>query len=289
MIGAKAAKLASNLVGGKLGSATAEVAGRASKAVQMFLDVGRKASPAAVPLATRTLNAVVFAPQEKKEPTSKSSLASAFKARSAEIRDHVEIGPTGGLQMRRASREQVADRLAPIAAVNPVLADAIESTKARAVEFLASKLPKRPDVGGIPVGPDTWQPSDMEMRTWARYVAAVEDPHGVVERLASASITPEDVEAITTVYPELHADIAQQVLSQLPTLRSQLPYERRLALSMFTGIPVDPALDPRVLRILQGSFAAEEGTEGGTQAPRPSPQFGSVTKPEPTAAQQRGG
>jgi hypothetical protein len=48
-------------------------------------------------------------------------------------------------------------------------------------------------------------------------------------------------------------------------------------------------MDPRVLRILQGTFTAEEGSEGGTQAPRAQPQFGSVTKPEATPAQQRGG
>jgi hypothetical protein len=58
---------------------------------------------------------------------------------------------------------------------------------------------------------------------------------------------------------------------------------------MFSGVAVDPALDPKVLAILQGSFANEEGSEGGTEAPRPEPQFGSVTKPEPTPAQQRGG
>jgi hypothetical protein len=291
MIGAKAAKLVSGLVGGKMGAASAEVAARGSKAVQTFLDVGRKVAPAAPVLATKVLSAVAYAPsRERRADTVKAhTLASAFKARSEEIRGHVEPGPDGALQMRRASREQLAGKLAPIAAANPLLADRIESTKAKAVEFLASKLPRRPDVGGIPVGPDKWQPSDMEMRTWARYVAAVEDPNGVVERLASGAITPEDVEAITQVYPEMHADITRQIVEQLPTLRAQLPYQRRLALSMFSKVPVDPALDPRVLRILQGSFANEEGTEQGTQAPRPQPQFGSVTKPEPTPAQQRGG
>ena len=145
------------------------------------------------------------------------------------------------------------------------------------------------EVAGIPTGPDNWQPSDMEMRTWARYVAAVEDPHGVVERLASGAITPEDVEAITAVYPELHADITQQIIEQLPTLRSQLPYQRRLALSMFSGVAVDPALDPSMLRTLQSTYMEEPGSEGGTQAPKPKPAFRSVKAQDPTPAQERAG
>ena len=34
------------------------------------------------------------------------------------------------------------------------------------------------------------------MRTWARYVAAVEDPGGVEERLAAGTVTPEDAEKL---------------------------------------------------------------------------------------------
>ena len=68
-----------------------------------------------------------------------------------------------------------------------------------------------------------------------------------------------------------------------PTLRATLPYERRLALSMLTGVPVDPSLDPRILATLQADYAAE---------PEPSravPQFGSVkaTNDPGTASERR--
>ena len=91
------------------------------------------------------------------------------------------------------------------------------------------------------------------------------------------------------VYPEMFADIQRQIVEQLPTLRQTLPYQRRLSMSIFSGIPVDASLDPRVLGILQRSFANEKGTEGGMQAPVAQPAFGSVKAPEPTPAQERGG
>lgn len=295
MIGAKAGQLGADLVFGRLGKATAEAGTRAGEAVKSFLAVGKRAAPIAAPvIASKVLHAARFAPSSSssrkpaKEKTTAPELAQSFKARSAEIRSQTAPGPDGKAMMRTPARMAMAERLAPIRAVSPLLADRIETTKARGLEFLADKLPRYPDVAGVQVGPDTRQPSDIQMRTWARYVAAVEDPHGVIERLAHGSISPEDVEALKAVYPGLHADITQKIVEQLPTLRSKLPYQRRLALSIFSGVAVDPVLDPRVLAALQGTFADEEGSEGGTQAPVAQPAFGSVSKPEPTPAQQRG-
>jgi hypothetical protein len=170
-----------------------------------------------------------------------------------------------------------------------MVADKMETIGARRVSFLASKLPKRPDLPVMQLGPDNWRPSDMAIRRFARYVAAVEDPGSIEERLADGSVTPEDAEAIRTVYPEMYEDIKMRIIEQLPELQKQLPYERRLALSIFSGVPVDPAMHPRILRVLQGSFANEPGSEGGTQAPRAQPRFGTMTKPDATPAQERAG
>jgi hypothetical protein len=280
----------------KLGANTAAAAERGSKAVQTFLDVTQKATPHAPIIATQVLGAVRYSqpdkPQRSKRLKQETAgkrlhLADAFKARADELRSQMTVAPDGSLQMHPAAREKMAEQLAPIRAVDPVLADRIETNKARAIAFLASKLPKKPDIAGMSIGPDTWKPSDMEMRTFARFVHAVEDPHGVLERLSSGTVSPEDAEAVRSVYPEMHADITQQIIAEVSALKKPLPYQRRLALTIFTGVAVDPALDPRVLNVLQASFAREEGTEGGVQAPVAQPAFGSVSKETGTPSQQR--
>ncbi len=288
-LGARASRMLGEQVFGRLGKAVGEQALRASKAVERFVAVGQKVAKAAPPIATKILARARFAPAANDEqPAHGASLADLYKARSEELRRQTMYTPDGGIAMRPAARAELADRLTPIAAIDPVGADRLETLAARRVEFLASKLPRRPDIAGGPVGgPDRWQPSDMEMRTFAAYVTAVEDPIGVIERLSQGLITPEAAEAVRAVYPELHADLTRQITEQLPTLRTALPYQRRIALSVFTGVPVDPAMDPRILRVLQAQFLREEGTDGGVQAPRAQPQFGSVSKPEPTPAQER--
>lgn len=298
LIGARASRLVGEQVFGRAGKAASDVAKRGANAVSRLLTASKVVAHNAPPLATRVLAAVRYAPPEhtkEPKPSSKGGqLAPLYMARSSEIRSQTAYAPDGSVQVRPEARAMIADRLAPIAAADPLTADQLETLAVRRIEFLASKLPRRPDIGGLPLSAsDRWQPSEMEMRQFARYVAAVEDPMGVVDRLADGTVTPSDTEVMRAVYPEIHADITQQVMSQLPTLRTTLPYRQRLALSRFTGADVDASMNPRILRVLQASFAAETGTAGGTQAPMPTPQGGSISRGDsidkPTPAQERAG
>jgi hypothetical protein len=110
----------------------------------------------------------------------------------------------------------------------------------------------------------------MEMRGFARSAAAAEDPHAVLERAASGSVTPEDAATLRAIAPEELADFVHRVAAELPTLQRTLSPARRLALSILTGLPVDPAMDPAILSVLQAQYTYEP------ERPQAQPQFGSV-------------
>lgn len=253
---------------GGLRKALGEAGQRAGKTVAQFLDTSARVA-ARAPLATKVLAGVRFG-EERKQPTGES-LPALFKARTDEVKALTAFDEAGVPRMLPEARLAVAGRLKAIGVADPILADRLETIAARRIEFLSSLIPRRPDVAGAAVGPDRWQPSDMEMRSWARSVAAVEDPHGVLERAASGNVTPEDIQAIRAVHPEILRDWITEVSSQLGTLRKTLPRERKTALSLLTGQPVDPAMDPAILRVLQAQYAYEPGP-----APMAKPQFGSV-------------
>lgn len=283
-----------DLITGRLVRAAGEAAARSSKAVDAFLTVGTKAARSAPVLASKTLREVSFGPEVKRSAPAVSAknstpLIKAYHARSAELLEQVVMAPDGSLVMKPQARAAMAASLAGVRALEPLLADKMETIAARRVEFLANKLPKRPDIAAMQIGPDRWQPSDMDVRTFARYVAAAEDPGGVEERLADGTVTPEDAEAYRAIYPDRFEDFRRQVIEQLPMLRESLPYSRKVALSILTGVPVDPAMHPQVLHVLQSMYTDEPETEGGTMAPAAQPQFGSISKPDPTTAQKRAG
>ena len=278
----------------RFGRAGAEAALRSSKALDAFLDVSGKAAKATPVVASKVLASLSYGPPEPRRPgqvqeapKKKTSLLDAYRAREKEILSQVTVGPDGQPMMKLQARQELAGKLAAIRVVSPVVADRIETHKAKRIEFLARKIPKRPDIMAAQTGPDRWQPSELQMRAFARYAAAAEDPGGIEERMSAGTVTPEDAEVMRELYPERLADLQRRVYERLPELRASLPYARRLSFSILTGIPVDPALVPQVLKTLQSQFVFEPGTEGGTEAPKAQPAFGSVSKPDPTRAQER--
>ncbi len=291
LLGAAASKLVGQKLFGGLGKAATEQGARAAKAASIFAGKAEKAVSAGVPIATRVLASIRYGDDDSRDdkpPGKGRELAHHFAKRTAEIRSLVEPGIDGKPVMRVEARAKVAAHLAPIGDQFPMLADALEEIAARRVAFLADKMPKTPDVFAYQLGPSTWKPSDMEMRKFARYAAGVEDPSSIMDRVTDGSVSPEDAEVMREVYPEMLADLQQQIFAQAGSATTTIPYQRRLALSRLTGIPVDPTMDPRILSVIQAAHASEAGTDGGTQSPQAQPQFGSVSKQEPTPAQRRG-
>lgn len=286
-VAALAGGAAAKLVSGGIGKALTKQAARTSKAIGAFLSVGAKAAPVAPVLASKVLASLRFGPSQGAQTG--SDMAQSYKARVAEIKAQTQYDQTGRAVMRPDARTKVFENLAAVRAGDPVAADRMETLAARRLEALANQIPRRPDLGGVSTGPDRWQPSDMEMRAFARFAHAVEDPIGIVERLAAGTVTPEDATAMKQVYPEMYQQIQTEIMAKLPTLRATLPFQRRLALSIFSGVPVDSSMNPQILSQLQSSFTDEPGSEGGTQAPMPQPQFGSVKNQEATPSQTRQG
>lgn len=293
ILGASAAGSVGRMLTGRMAGAAAASAARGAKALDALLGVTDKTVKRLAPTsAAAALNAAAFGPtQEASQPQVKDKLVTAYRAREQEIRAQTEPGPDGTLAMSRRARQALGNQLSGVKALSLRVADMVETILARKVAFLASKLPLRPDIAAMHTGPDTWRPSHADMAKFARYVRAADDPNGVFERMTDGQVTPEDAEALMAVFPEMFQEARMQLSLKLPTLQKSLPYKRRLAISMVYGMPIDPALDPRILRVLQSNFADEAGTTGGTSAPLAQPAFGSVKKstPEPTPAQRRGG
>lgn len=284
--GAVLASRAAKWVFGRLMRSGAESAARTARALDALLSGTRKITPAAARGTAATLAKLSFAVGEP-APTRPRGLEPAFRARAAELMALVERGPDGKIALHQDARRKVADTLSGVAAADPLLADQMETHVAKRIAYVAEKLPKEPDLGGMQIGPSRWKPSDRDMRRWARIAAAVEDPGSVEERLAAGILMPDEAEAYREVYPERWGELRRQVIERLPALRRSPPRDRRLALSIFLGVPVDPSLSPPILRVMQGMYTEEPGTEGGTQAPVPAPQFGSISREQPTPSQRR--
>lgn len=284
VLGAAAGSAVAAKLGGTLARATAASLARQAKAVEALMTGARVVRRVTPPLASKVLAAARFAPVDAKAPAAKAAtLTDHYHARAAELARAVQPGPDGKPRVRPEVRRAIADRLAPIAHTAPILADKLQTAAVRRVEYIAAKMP-RPTV----IGMTTIPPPEAAIRAWARVIAAADDPGGIEERVAAGNVTPEDRDVMRALYPDRMAAMVAQIVTH-PEQFAKLPYVRRLALAVFTGAPIEASLDPRILAALQGIYAREPGTEGGTQAPRPQPAFGSVKAPEATPAERRAG
>lgn len=280
------------LLFGRLGKAGTVAASRMATALDALMGVGEAKLAKVAPVATsKILARAVFADDEdapkdqgKRRESHGDALVREYRNREREIRSQVEAGPNG-LQLSANARLRLGEKLAPIRFFSPGLGDGMEETFARRMAHLASTLPKRPNLAGMSLGPDTWRPPDHEIRRFARVVRAVEDPAGIVERAANLTATPEDGAALREVYPALAQEILERIVDNAANRKKRISSKRRFMLSMITGTPMDPAMDPRILGRLQAMYAEEPG--GGFEPPKAQPQFGSIKKPDPTPAQER--
>lgn len=118
-------------------------------------------------------------------------------------------------------------------------------TSMRAVSYLASLRPKtQPD---NPLDREV-QPSDVEIARYNRALAIVEQPLMVLKHVKDGTITPGDIETISTVYPSLYEDLKQKMLEQLMDMRAKkatIDYKTQLGLTLFLGQPLESSTQPQ--------------------------------------------
>ncbi len=275
---------------GKLAEGAQRGKDAVARGAAAFATGAEKVARAAPVLATQVLRTSSFAAPTftpaRALAKSSNELVNHYKAREAELRSQTTMGPNGKIAVSSQARSDIHQRLQALWMVDPKLADLIETAAANRLGFLASKLPPRPGSQAMKFGPDKWHPGELEMRKFARYVDATENPDAIWDRLADGKMTPEDAEVMQSVYPETYADAKRQILGHLSELQETLPYRKRLMLSMFFDVSVEQSLEPDTLAILQGNFTAEPGTNGGMNPPPIKPGGLKNTPPPPTSAQR---
>lgn len=149
----------------------------------------------------------------------------------------------------------------------PDTAQAIQAASARGANFLASKLPQPPSNG--PLGPK-WVPSQEQVSNFARYYNAVEDPTSILKQAAAGTLTPQAVEAVRTVYPQLFEKMTQSVMEKLTSHRGPVPYQSRLMLSMLLGADLDGSLKPEFIIRNQAALRASVANNGPSSPAGPA-------------------
>lgn len=165
----------------------------------------------------------------------------------------------------------------------PQTASLMGQRMVKGLQFLHSKVPKRPYEATFPSGKQKpYTPSAQEIAKFERYLQVVDSPLSVMDDLESGALTREHVEALRVVYPRLFSELQQSVLEQLRDAdESKLSYNKRVQISMLLEIPGDASLIGHNIAALQSTFQPPEmgDAAGGPVQGGGGPQPGSGRPP----------
>jgi hypothetical protein len=190
-------------------------------------------------------------------PTKKGDQASLYHARAAELTAAMQPG---------AIAESVRARVRP---TDPELLGMIVAAKERKLGYLYETMPKADVPPGLLSAEDHWTPNKAELASWTRRIQAAEDPASVLETAAGGGIvTREASETLKAVYPRLYQEAQVRLLAKVAdgTAR-EIPYARRLQLSMLFDLPLDASVRPESAAFLQASYQPAAPASQGAPAP----------------------
>ncbi len=161
----------------------------------------------------------------------------------------------------------IAARIAPYQGI-PEVQERLAAHTANTAQFLATKIPQptvRQENSFLP--PKTII-SDAQKTKFYRYVRAAEDPTTVMDSISEGRVTPEEIETLQALSPELYEKLKAGIIEKLTTPGIEIPYARRLNLSTVFNVAGDPSLTRTQFSMLQASYAPAPDKGGRPPAPR---------------------
>jgi hypothetical protein len=267
-----------NLVAG-LGSKLGDIASTLPAKIEKGADLALRATQASgtTRAAATVLSSVRFA--DMNAPTKyKQSAADVFKQRSAELAQAVA--------QPEQTKAGFMQKLQGIAAAVPGLATKVADVLYNRLQYLYQQMPKAQPVGMIT--DDRWQPSTTDLAKFARVVDAVQNPTRILDDLKANKLTPEVVQAVKATSPATFEAVQQALMSRLADMKN-VPYEKRVFLSVLFEKPLDTTMRPDFVAAMQANFAAPSPPPQNQPARPRMSALGQTAKPEPTPAQKLGG
>lgn len=154
----------------------------------------------------------------------------------------------------------------------PKVAAAFGANLVRSLQYIQAAIPKRP-VMGTSIYKMPYNPTDAEVSSFERKLAVVHDPFVALDALKNNTLTREHVEALAVNYPVIYQNMKQKILNVMSEEGVDVPYDKRVKLSLLMGLDLDPSISSQMVAGLQADHsqaaamgAANEENDGLNQS-----------------------
>jgi hypothetical protein len=147
---------------------------------------------------------------------------------------------------------------------------AMSMAAVRNLQYLAQQRPSTAPLGPLDA---ERKPSAVAEAKYNKALDIAQNPLLVLKNLKDGSLTLQDMQHLSAMYPALKSRMQDKVMSQLMEHGSSgktLPYKTKVSLSVFMGQPLSASMQPSSIQSIQASFAPIGA--GSMQQPSPKQQ-----------------
>lgn len=167
----------------------------------------------------------------------------------------------GHLTEIEQSPEKLMDVAGNLGHYMPEHATQLASMLSTATEYLQNLKPQ-PTTGG-PLQ-DPIPPNRVATAAYNRQVDIAEQPLLLTQHVKDGTLLPQDVQTVKTIYPGLYQSMIEKAgesIIDAKTKGQDIPYRKRLSLSMLMEQPLDPTQAPSMMRAIINSQAGQQAQQ----------------------------
>lgn len=144
----------------------------------------------------------------------------------------------------------------PLADDAPGIASHANTVTSAAASYLDSKIPK-PPANLPPMQLKNWQPTDAQVREYNRIHRTIDMPLSILSDASEGTLTRQQVEAVTAIYPALMGEIRDRIVAGLEE-NPDITASRRRTISMLLGVDIDGQTSPSVALSAQSLYGSQQ-------------------------------
>jgi len=140
----------------------------------------------------------------------------------------------------------------------PNTAAALDAKYLAIMQFIANKGKKNNKNTGIFDMNKSMKVSGFETAKMARYIDAIANPAGMLDKVSKGKLSREHVEVMKNIYPEMHKMMKTETLNFISKNESKLGYNQKLQLGLLLDMQAHESMQPQNIQALQAQFTSQE-------------------------------
>ena len=162
----------------------------------------------------------------------------------------------------------------------PNTSSALSQATLRAVTYLAANKPNVLVNSSIVPSKDKPFISESEREAYQDRLYAIQDPMSIIDDLEYQGATSDVmIQTVKAVYPKLFQQIETEWMKAAQTQKKEIPYAKKVQMSVLFGVPYDTTMSPEFLDALQHVQHPEQaGMQPGQPAQAANPQAAPAPK-----------